>query len=61
MLTNANFVFPDNTPVTKEAYYYRAIFEKFFPKVTIIIFSSLPELSLIFTLICFFFLGLCNE
>uniref|UniRef100_Q4AC05 Asparagine synthetase [glutamine-hydrolyzing] n=1 Tax=Brassica campestris TaxID=3711 RepID=Q4AC05_BRACM len=32
MLTNANFVFPENTPLTKEAYYYRAIFEKFFPK-----------------------------
>lgn len=35
MLTNASFVFPDNTPVTKEAYYYRTIFEKFFPKVMI--------------------------
>ncbi|CAH2073284.1 unnamed protein product, partial [Thlaspi arvense] len=32
MLTNASFVFPDNTPLTKEAYYYRTIFEKFFPK-----------------------------
>ncbi|XP_010422871.1 PREDICTED: asparagine synthetase [glutamine-hydrolyzing] 3 isoform X2 [Camelina sativa] len=32
MLMNASFVFPDNTPMTKEAYYYRTIFEKFFPK-----------------------------
>lgn len=32
MLSNASFVFPDNTPLTKEAYYYRTIFEKFFPK-----------------------------
>lgn len=32
MLTNANFVYPENTPATKEAYYYRTIFEKFFPK-----------------------------
>ncbi|GKB68056.1 hypothetical protein Tco_0929468, partial [Tanacetum coccineum] len=32
MLTNANFVYPENTPTTKEAYYYRTIFEKFFPK-----------------------------
>ncbi|XP_019097199.1 PREDICTED: asparagine synthetase [glutamine-hydrolyzing] 3-like isoform X2 [Camelina sativa] len=32
MLMNASYVFPDNTPMTKEAYYYRTIFEKFFPK-----------------------------
>ncbi|XP_031477605.1 asparagine synthetase [glutamine-hydrolyzing] 2-like [Nymphaea colorata] len=32
MLANASYVFPDNTPTTKEAYYYRAIFERFFPK-----------------------------
>ncbi|KAM7517458.1 hypothetical protein LguiB_016420 [Lonicera macranthoides] len=32
MLTNASFVYPENTPTTKEAYYYRTIFEKFFPK-----------------------------
>ncbi|XP_019089884.1 PREDICTED: asparagine synthetase [glutamine-hydrolyzing] 3-like isoform X2 [Camelina sativa] len=32
MLMNASFVFPDNTPMTKEGYYYRTIFEKFFPK-----------------------------
>lgn len=29
----ASFVYPENTPTTKEAYYYRTIFEKFFPKV----------------------------
>ncbi|KAG7034197.1 Asparagine synthetase [glutamine-hydrolyzing] 3 [Cucurbita argyrosperma subsp. argyrosperma] len=32
MLMNANFIYPENTPATKEAYYYRTIFEKFFPK-----------------------------
>ncbi|KAG6657561.1 hypothetical protein CIPAW_04G099400 [Carya illinoinensis] len=32
MLTHASFIYPENTPMTKEAYYYRAIFEKFFPK-----------------------------
>ncbi|KAI4317262.1 hypothetical protein L6164_025148 [Bauhinia variegata] len=32
MLANASFVYPENTPTTKEAYYYRTIFEKFFPK-----------------------------
>ncbi|XP_023003196.1 asparagine synthetase [glutamine-hydrolyzing] 2-like isoform X1 [Cucurbita maxima] len=32
MLTNANFVYPENPPTTKEAYLYRTIFEKFFPK-----------------------------
>lgn len=33
MMMNANFVYPENTPTTKEGYYYRMIFEKFFPKV----------------------------
>ncbi|KAF3539127.1 hypothetical protein F2Q69_00020098 [Brassica cretica] len=32
MMTITNFVFPDNMPLAKEAYYYRAIFEKLFPK-----------------------------
>ncbi|XP_078160716.1 asparagine synthetase [glutamine-hydrolyzing] 2 isoform X1 [Carex rostrata] len=32
MLMNASFVYPENTPTTKEGYYYRTIFEKFFPK-----------------------------
>ncbi|XP_074576608.1 asparagine synthetase [glutamine-hydrolyzing] 2-like [Curcuma longa] len=32
MLMNASFVYPDNTPTTKEGYYYRSIFEKHFPK-----------------------------
>ncbi|KAF8411472.1 hypothetical protein HHK36_004023 [Tetracentron sinense] len=32
MLTNAHFIYPENTPTTKEAYYYRTIFERFFPK-----------------------------
>ncbi|KAG9141757.1 hypothetical protein Leryth_018137 [Lithospermum erythrorhizon] len=32
MLLNATYIFPHNTPVTKEAYYYRMIFERFFPQ-----------------------------
>ncbi|KAL0289966.1 UNVERIFIED_CONTAM: Asparagine synthetase [glutamine-hydrolyzing] 2 [Sesamum angustifolium] len=32
MLANASFVYPENTPTTKEGYYYRTIFERFFPK-----------------------------
>ena len=28
----ANFIYPENTPTTKEGYLYRTIFEKFFPK-----------------------------
>ncbi|KAL6003287.1 hypothetical protein ACLOJK_023510 [Asimina triloba] len=32
MLANASYIYPENTPMTKEAYYYRTIFEKFFPK-----------------------------
>ncbi|KAG8076290.1 hypothetical protein GUJ93_ZPchr0006g45468 [Zizania palustris] len=32
MMMNASFVYPENTPATKEAYYYRTVFEKFFPK-----------------------------
>ncbi|XP_020531775.1 asparagine synthetase [glutamine-hydrolyzing] 2 isoform X2 [Amborella trichopoda] len=34
MLAQVINIFPENTPTTKEAYYYRAIFEKFFPKVS---------------------------
>jgi len=30
-MENARFRFPINTPVTKEAYYYRTIFQEFFP------------------------------
>ncbi|XP_017236466.1 asparagine synthetase [glutamine-hydrolyzing] [Daucus carota subsp. sativus] len=32
MMLNASHIFPHNTPVTKEAYYYRMIFERFFPQ-----------------------------
>ncbi|KAF1892517.1 hypothetical protein Lal_00010983 [Lupinus albus] len=32
MLMHANYIYPENTPTTKEAYHYRTIFEKFFPK-----------------------------
>ncbi|KAK4366742.1 hypothetical protein RND71_014622 [Anisodus tanguticus] len=33
MLANASFVYPHNTPTTKEGYYYRTIFERYFPKI----------------------------
>jgi asparagine synthase (glutamine-hydrolysing) len=32
MLGNAKYIFPHNTPTTKEAYYYRTIFERFYPQ-----------------------------
>ncbi|XP_054797171.1 asparagine synthetase [glutamine-hydrolyzing] 2 isoform X2 [Prosopis cineraria] len=32
MMFNAANIFPHNTPTTKEAYYYRMIFERFFPQ-----------------------------
>ena len=32
MLKNANFRFTENTPTTKEGYYYRSIFETHFPQ-----------------------------
>ncbi|XP_076935516.1 asparagine synthetase [glutamine-hydrolyzing]-like [Bidens hawaiensis] len=32
MMLHAEHIFPRNTPVTKEAYYYRMIFERFFPQ-----------------------------
>ncbi|BBH04634.1 glutamine-dependent asparagine synthase 1 [Prunus dulcis] len=32
MMLNAARIFPHNTPNTKEAYYYRMIFERFFPQ-----------------------------
>ncbi|RXI04179.1 hypothetical protein DVH24_038453 [Malus domestica] len=32
MMMNAERIFPHNTPNTKEAYYYRMIFERFFPQ-----------------------------
>ncbi|NOZ62695.1 MAG: asparagine synthase B [Calditrichaeota bacterium] len=31
MMEEANYRFPINTPMTKEGYYYRTIFEKYFP------------------------------
>jgi len=34
LLDNASFKFPYNTPRTKEAYYYRSIFEESFPSAT---------------------------
>lgn len=33
MMLNAARIYPHNTPTTKEAYYYRMIFERFFPQV----------------------------
>ncbi|CAK9313205.1 unnamed protein product [Citrullus colocynthis] len=32
MMLNAEHIFPQNTPILKEAYYYRTIFERFFPQ-----------------------------
>eukprot|EP00253_Pinus_taeda_P024409 PITA_24409 len=32
MLRNAKYIFAHNTPTTKEAYYYRMIFERFYPQ-----------------------------
>ncbi|XP_013623513.1 PREDICTED: asparagine synthetase [glutamine-hydrolyzing]-like isoform X2 [Brassica oleracea var. oleracea] len=32
MMSNAAHIFPHNSPLTKEAYYYRMIFERFFPQ-----------------------------
>ncbi|RZC79460.1 hypothetical protein C5167_003670 [Papaver somniferum] len=32
MMLNARHIFPHNTPITKEAYYYRMIFERCFPQ-----------------------------
>lgn len=32
MMFNAPHIFPHNTPMTKEAYYYRMIFEQFLPQ-----------------------------
>ncbi|XP_023532195.1 asparagine synthetase [glutamine-hydrolyzing] 1-like [Cucurbita pepo subsp. pepo] len=32
MMLNAGHIFPQNTPTSKEAYYYRTIFERFFPQ-----------------------------
>ena len=33
MMANAMYIYPHNTPTTKEAYYYRQIFERLFPQV----------------------------
>jgi hypothetical protein len=33
MMQNAARIYPHNTPTTKEGYYYRMIFERFFPQV----------------------------
>ncbi|KAJ6315352.1 hypothetical protein OIU78_018774 [Salix suchowensis] len=35
MMQNAKHIFRHNTPTTKEAYYYRMIFERFFPTLTV--------------------------
>jgi len=43
MLKHANFVYPENTPTTKEGYHYRTIFEKLFPKVNFIVFFVLRK------------------
>ncbi|KAM0941246.1 putative asparagine synthase (glutamine-hydrolyzing) [Dioscorea sansibarensis] len=37
MMRNAPSIYPHNTPTTKEAYYYRMIFERFFPQYSAIL------------------------
>uniref|UniRef100_UPI001CB91D54 asparagine synthetase [glutamine-hydrolyzing]-like n=1 Tax=Erigeron canadensis TaxID=72917 RepID=UPI001CB91D54 len=37
MMLNATHIFPHNTPMTKEAYYYRMIFERLFPQKSAIL------------------------
>eukprot|EP01018_Ginkgo_biloba_P001707 Gb_40748 [translate_table: standard] len=32
MMANSKYIYPHNTPASKEAYYYRMIFERFFPQ-----------------------------
>eukprot|EP00252_Welwitschia_mirabilis_P007352 TRINITY_DN1860_c0_g1_i1.p1 TRINITY_DN1860_c0_g1~~TRINITY_DN1860_c0_g1_i1.p1 ORF type:complete len:564 (+),score=105.36 TRINITY_DN1860_c0_g1_i1:453-2144(+) len=32
MMSNAKYIYPENTPTTKEGYYYRMIFERYFPQ-----------------------------
>jgi hypothetical protein len=44
MLKHANFVYPENTPTTKEGYHYRTIFEKLFPKVNFSFFFSIKNI-----------------
>ncbi|KAJ9548513.1 hypothetical protein OSB04_021056 [Centaurea solstitialis] len=54
MMLNATHIFPHNTPMTKEAYYYRMIFERFFPQalprlIDLIVFSCSFQNSAILT------------
>lgn len=53
MMLNAKKIYPHNTPTTKEAYYYRMIFERFFPQV---IFQNLFSLQKL----CYFHC-VCNK
>jgi asparagine synthase (glutamine-hydrolysing) len=34
MFQNATYRFPENTPISKEAYYYRSIFEEHYPQIS---------------------------
>lgn len=43
MLANARHVYPHNTPGTKEAYYYRMLFERCFPQVSPLFLSPLSH------------------
>lgn len=45
-MKNAAKVYPHNTPVNKEAYYYRMIFERLFPQVTDV-YSSVVQYSVV--------------
>lgn len=48
-MLNAAHIFPHNTPTTKEAYYYRMIFERFFPQVCL----TQTNLELLYTVAYF--------
>ncbi len=45
-LKNARFRFPEQTPLTKEEYYYRRIFEEFFPsRAAVLTVPSVPSVA----------------
>lgn len=68
MMLNAEHIFPQNTPSSKEAYYYRTIFERFFPQVIhfLLKFSvdnagEFDFINLVFHSICRTQLGLASQ
>ena len=55
MFQNAAFRFPENTPVSKEAYYYRSIFEEHYPQVSHIEEHRTAILEPLYILNCFLY------